>query len=433
MKRDIALTLTLALVCAGSAGPVVAQTLTPNEEVGKSIFFDKKLSINNNQSCADCHAPIVGWTGPKPGFNMAGAVYEGSINNRFGGRKPPAAGYATLSPIFGPVVEGAETLFVGGNFWDGRATGEKLGNPAADQAQGPFLNPVEQALPDSACVVYRVCTSNLYGDLFQELYEGSCDIRWPSDSEMKTVCADEAGVVALSAEDRATSDTAYDNIALAIAAYEDSPEVNQFSSKYDAYLAGQAQLTGQELGGLELFTGKALCANCHTLDPVGPNGEPLLTDFTFDNLGVPKNPENPWYTMPPEFNPDGFAWVDPGLGGFLATRPEYEELAAENLGKHKVPSLRNVDKRPGGGFAKAFTHNGYFKSLDSLVHFYNTRDVKPVCPDEFTTEADALAQNCWPVPEEPANVNADELGDLGLSRAEEDALVAFLKTLSDGF
>jgi len=433
MKRNIPLILPVALLCASSLGAVAAEALTPLEDVGKSIFFDKRLSINNNLSCAGCHAPIVGWTGPKPGFNLAGAVYEGSIKGRFGGRKPPAAGYATLSPIFGPVVEGVETLFVGGNFWDGRATGEKLGNPAADQAQGPFLNPVEQALPDLACVVYRVCTSNLYGDLFQAVWPGSCDIQWPSAQEMKVLCTDEGAVVPLSDADRITAELAYDNIALSIEAYEDSTEVNQFSSKYDAYLAGEAELTGQEMHGLALFKGKALCANCHTLDPAGPNGEPLLTDFTFDNLGVPKNPENPWYTMPPEFNPDGFAWVDPGLGGFLATRPEYEDFVDESLGKHKVPSLRNVDKRPGGGFAKAYTHNGYFKSLESLVHFYNTRDVTPVCPDEFTTEADALAQGCWPAPEVSANVNVDELGNLGLSIAEENAIVAFLKTLSDGF
>jgi cytochrome c peroxidase len=105
----------------------------------------------------------------------------------------------------------------------------------------------------------------------------------------------------------------------------------------------------------------------------------------------------------------------------------------ENYGKQKVPTLRNVDKRPSDNFVKAYSHNGYFKSLKGIVHFYNTRDVKPVCPDIFTTEADALTQNCWPVPEIEANVNKAELGNLRLSDAEENALVAFMKTLSDGF
>lgn len=67
-----------------------AQTLTPEEQLGKSIFFDTDLSINGNQSCADCHAPAVGWTGPIASINAGGAVYEGSIPGRFGNRKPPS-------------------------------------------------------------------------------------------------------------------------------------------------------------------------------------------------------------------------------------------------------------------------------------------------------------------------------------------------------
>jgi cytochrome c peroxidase len=78
-------------------------------------------------------------------------------------------------------------------------------------------------------------------------------------------------------------------------------------------------------------------------------------------------------------------------------------------------------------------HNGYFKSLKSGVHFYKTRDVKPRCPDRFTTEAQALAQGCWPEPEVTVNVNSQEVGNLGFTTAEEEALVAFMQTLSDGF
>jgi cytochrome c peroxidase len=115
-------------------------------------------------------------------------------------------------------------------------------------------------------------------------------------------------------------------------------------------------------------------------------------------------------------NPAGADWIDPGLGGFLQTRPEWQHLAAENMGKHKVPTLRNVDKRPGKGFPKAFMHNGALKSLEEVVHFYNTRDVED-----------------WPPPEVPENVNTDELGDLGLTPEEEAAIVEFMKTLSDGY
>ena len=160
-----------------------------------------------------------------------------------------------------------------------------------------------------------------------------------------------------------------------------------------------------------------------------PRAAALFTDFTYDNLGVPRNPQNPFY-FEPEWNPDGLLWVDEGLGGFLRSVGESYE---SELGKQKVPTLRNVDKRPGPGFVKAYGHNGYFKSLKGIVNFYNTRDVKPSCPDPFTTEADAMKQGCWPVPEVAVNVNTDELGDLGLTPEEEDAIVAFLKTLSDGY
>jgi cytochrome c peroxidase len=151
----------------------------------------------------------------------------------------------------------------------------------------------------------------------------------------------------------------------------------------------------------------------------------LFTDFTFDNLGIPINPENPVY----DYNPD---FVDLGLGGFLATRPDYAPYADANMGMHKVPTVRNVDLRPDDEVVKAFGHNGYFKSLEGIVHFYNTRDVKDVCPGPYT-EAEALAANCWPAPEVPENVNTAELGDLGLSADQEAAIVAFLKTLSDGY
>jgi cytochrome c peroxidase len=106
--------------------------------------------------------------------------------------------------------------------------------------------------------------------------------------------------------------------------------------------------------------------------------------------------------------------VDYGLGAFLATRPAWREFAAANIGKHKVPTLRNVDRRPDDAFVKAYMHNGYFKTLSGLVHFYNTREVKPVCSGSLT-EREALARHCWPAPEAMANMNTDELGNLDTS------------------
>lgn len=208
----------------------------------------------------------------------------------------------------------------------------------------------------------------------------------------------------------------YERIGLSIAAYEASNEVNPFTSKYDYYLAGLAELSSEEAWGLELFDGKAMCALCHTSEPGDDGAPPLFTDFTYDNLGFPANFELPFYRATRKYNIYGYEWVDKGLGGFLETVPEYEHLAEDNYGKHKVPTLRNVDMRPYPEFVKAFGHNGLFKSLEEITHFYNTRDVEP-----------------WPDPEVPSTVNTDELGDLGLTLAEEAAVVAFMKTLTDGY
>jgi len=422
-KKILAATLFVAVGLVLVISVASASTgLEPIEALGKAIFFDNSLSINQNQSCADCHAPAAGWTGPLSDTNTDTAVYEGSIPDRFGNRKPPSAAYATLSPIFHMDKKG---LFTGGNFWDGRATGETLGNPAADQALGPFLNPLEQGLPDSACVVYRVCTSS-YPVSFENVWgAGSCSIAWPADVE--TVCATEGVTVALSEADRAKSDMNYDYIGLSIAAFEGSSEVNAFTSKYDYTFIGQVKLTKLEQKGYALFQGKGKCKLCHT-----SGKDALFTDFTFDNLGIPKNPDNPFYYAEPAFNPAGYDWLDMGLGGFLASRTDYAGYAEDNTGMHKVPTLRNVDLRPSDDFIKAYGHNGYFKSLWGIVHFYNTRDVLDTCPGEYT-EAEALAANCWPAPEVVENVNTAELGDLGLSYEEEQALVEFLKTLSDGY
>src|SRR5512139_785501 len=152
--RKIGVILLGVMILLGLAA-ASAVALSPQENLGKSVFFDQNLSINNNQSCAACHGPEAGWTGPDSATNAHGAVYEGSIPGAFGDRKPPSAAYATQSPVLSVDKKG---LFAGGNFWDGRATGEILGNPAAEQAKGPFLNPVEQALPSAACLVYKVVT-----------------------------------------------------------------------------------------------------------------------------------------------------------------------------------------------------------------------------------------------------------------------------------
>ncbi|MDY0212818.1 MAG: cytochrome c peroxidase [Desulfuromonadaceae bacterium] len=378
--------------------PAAAQ-LTALENLGKALYFDKALSSPSNMSCASCHEDQVGFTGAKPGINKTGAVYPGAERQRFGNRRPPAAAYAGESPIFH--YNSVEGEFVGGMFWDGRATGWVTGDPLADQAMGPFLNPVEHNLPseDAAC---SIVANSKYLSLYEEVY-GPLDCNSTYDGEHLS---------------------AYIDFANAIAAFERSTEISKFNSKFDAVMAGAADFTAQEEHGWELFNGKAMCAACHPA--------PLFTDFTYDNLGVPENPDNPFYDMDLVYvdgepiNPVGGAWVDPGLAGFLESLPAgwfaeqglvKESVTQESYGKHKVPSLRNVDKRPGPGFAKAYMHNGTFKSLEEVVAFYNDRD-------------ELIAMGLL-VPEVMDNINQDELGNLGLSYVEEAALIAFMKTLSD--
>lgn len=391
-------TMLLAVAASRTVSASPDTSLSPIEELGKFLLFDAKLSTPQGQSCAACHGPEVGFTGPISRINALGAVYPGAVRTRFGNRKPPAASYAGDSPVL--YFDSEEGVWVGGVFWDGRATGWTLGDPLAEQAQGPFLNQLEQNNPNPQIVCTKVRAS-AYAMLFEQVWgPGSLDC-----------VKDVPGT--------------YERIARSIAAYERSTEVNPFSSKYDYFLMDQAELTPQEEEGLALFNGKGQCSACHPSE-----GErPLFTDFTYDNLGVPRNPGNPFYRMPRQWNPVGRAWVDLGLGAFLKSNGYAAEVYESEMGKVRVPTLRNVDLRPYPSFVKAYAHNGYFKSLKAIVHFYNTRDVLPVC----STAMQAPGVDCWPRPEVPMNVNHDELGNLGLTVAEEDAIVAFLKTLSDGY
>jgi cytochrome c peroxidase len=431
---------TTALLSLGvTAGKPSTIVLTPIEDLGKALFFKNISSPARNMSCAACHAPSTGWTGPVAGINLHGTVYRGAQPTRFGNRKPPSSAYASFSPVFH--YDGVEQEFVGGNFWDGRATGERLGSPTAEQALGPFLNPVEQNMPSKEAVCWHVAESK-YAALFEEVWgPGSLD------------CSP-AGINAT-----------YDRFGLSIEAYEASSEVNPFSSKFDAYWAacldagndeeacGKALddqhvldpfgvLTEQEFDGLIEFG--EYCSDCHISHQAGLGGlPPLFTDNRFDNIGVPKNPENPFYRMDTVYlddgtpiNPAGMEWIDLGLGGFLSSRPEWADLAEENDGKFRTPTVRNVDQRPGNGFPKAFMHNGVFKSLEEVVHFYNTRDVLPQC-----WSADSRrdwGKVCWPQPEVDRNLNDDlfegkPIGNFELDAEAEAAIVAFLRTLSDGY
>jgi len=399
-------------------GTIPAQVgLTPVEELGGFLYFDENLSEPAGQACASCHHPDFGFVDPDSEL----PVSEGVIPGLFGGRNSPSSAYAMYSPMF--YFDGVEGLWIGGQFWDGRATGEVLGDPLADQALGPFLNPVEMANPDKYTVIRDVLASG-YASLFEQ----------------------ECGTVDLGDDDAIAA--AYDCVALSIAAFERTALFAPFTSKYDAYLtaclqagglmdecakglgktaekAGKSYFSKEEWYGMQLFMGDnnndgvldkgegAMCAACHvadwTEDPGNvivpawsPDGSipPMFTDFTYDNLGVPKNTAYPL---------DPNAAVDLGLGAIVGD-------PAEN-GKFKVMTLRNIR------LTAPYGHNGLFLRLKDIVHFYNTRDVPGSLPGGMD----------WPPPEYPDTMNVTELGNLGLADADEDAIVEFMKTLTDGW
>jgi cytochrome c peroxidase len=414
--------------------------------LGKLLLFDKNLSVNRNEACSFCHTPETGFTGPIQSLNLSTVSYPGSVRTRFSQRKPQSYMYATFAPVLHyNVLQGD---FVGGNFWDMRASGFRLQSPSAEQAQGPPTNPVEMGLPDSACLAYRISKAP-YRKLFETVWGlDSFAIRWPSDVEK--VCAtpgpppsNDPVPVHLSVADRQRANQVYDAFGLAVAAYEASPEVSPFTSKYDYVQAGKEQFTAEEARGYALFRGKARCNECHR--DGGPGEEPLFTDFTASNLGVPRNPGLQYYfegaTDERGYspNPTGSAFVDRGVGLFLRTvqsdsgqlnpDSQWVGLAPKFDGKFQVPTLRNVDMRPKPNFVKAYMHNGYFKSLKEVVHFYNTRDVLPKCGAGDRGEK----VTCWPPPEDVTNLNTKQLGNLKLTEQEENDLVALLRSLTDDY
>lgn len=366
--------------------------LNAKAELGRKIYFDARFSEPSGmQSCSSCHLPSQGFVGfgeMPSGPNSRGfksGMGEGAVSGAFGGRKPPSAAYATFAPAF--TYDAVNDEFSGGLFWDGRATGAVTGLPAGDQALGPFQNPVEQNHPSESAVLLKLMNDNKYVQMWSKAWGTSLKINTPEE-----IAAN------------------YKKIGLAIAEYEASVEVNQFTSKFDAFLKNEAQLSALETRGMVLFQ-QAECDNCHTMTPVGAT-PPLFTDFSYDNIGLPQNTAflNTMRRAPA-------ANLDGGLGSMLANsnNPAWIAVAADNMGAFKTPTLRNVAK---GESNKTFMHNGVLKSLKEVVHFYNTRDV--------------AAEN-WPAPSFPATMNRRRVGNLRLTGAEEDAIVAFMRTLSDGW
>ena len=373
------------VVAAGTLSPRAAgdTTLPLKESVGKKLFFDKNLSEPKGQACASCHDAGHAFSDPRKG-----PTSEGVISGLFGPRNAPSAMYNALTPPLMPGGDDGGHGFSGGQFRDGRA------DFIEDQAKLPFLNPIEMANPDSQAVVTKVKAAKYAAD-FMAVY---------------------------GAQNFDDNDAAYSAIADALGAFQRSKTFMPFSSKFDAYQKERATLTDAEARGLALFIApaKGNCAACHSPTSLEKGGrKSVFTDYGYDNIGVPRNPENKFYSMPAQFNPDGKKYVDIGLRGTLP----YDFTK----GQFKAPTLRNL------ALTGPYMHNGYFKTLKGVLDFYNTRDTRPVCPKRFTTEAEAQAQGCWPEAEVTENVNKVDMGHLGLTDQEVNDIVVFLGTLTDGW
>ena len=452
--------------------------------LGKLMNYDVNMSVLKNQACASCHLPYAGFSGPIPSVNLTMIAYPGSFRFRAGKRTAQRYTYSPWYPVF--QFNATQGLFFGGNFWDSRATGYLIQNPDAEQAQHPPVDTQEMGLPDTACIAFRL-TQAVYRPLFEQVWGmGSLDIRFPPDTEK--ICATPGGAavfgtdtmpVRLTPVDRTQANRVFDNWGQSLDAFEKSEEVSPFTSKFDAFLAGHATLTADERAGYDLFRGQAACNTCHVdgrgstqTAGTGFDGvpstttgtdtsraatvNPLFTCFGSANEGLPLNPRDAFYyqTTPDFFgftpNPFGFAYRDLGLGTFLrsgfgsAPNPDSRltPFAPTSDGQFQVSTARNVamvptqcptTEAPGPYFQKEFFHNGYIKSLKQLVHFYNTRDVFafPVtsghCPAGTTEKVD-----CWPMPEVKNNLDMTT-GNLALTDLQENQIVAFLQTLTDGF
>jgi cytochrome c peroxidase len=353
------------------ASPNAYQTL---EALGGALFQDANLSKNRSQACVSCHSPQLAFTDPRETPKVGGAVSLGDDGRSLGDRNAPTAAYASLAPDFHVKANGKPA---GGMFHDGRAKNLE------EQAGGPPLNPIEMGMPDKASVVARLKENPAYVAAFGELFgKGSLD-----DAEQ-----------------------GYAAMTKAIAAFERTPDFSPFDSKYDRYLRGEEKLTEQEELGRVLFFSSQFtnCSQCHRLATQGGVEKEPFTSFEYHNIGTPVN-----RTVRAE-NGSEAGRIDHGL----LANPAVTDKAHD--GQFKVPTLRNV------AVTAPYMHNGVFKDLRTVVLFYNKYNSKNP-KRQINPETNAP----WETPEVPENLSTKELKAPALDDKRVDALVAFLKTLTD--
>jgi cytochrome c peroxidase len=431
-RFSIVLSLAASLAACGGSGvatggggtPPAPQITSPAAQLGEKIFEDKTLSVSGRQACSTCHVAAFAFAGDpsSSGPDHGSPVPLGGPDmNLPGFRNAPSLMYASFAPAFYFDSDGGPN---GGFFRDGRAA------TLADQAAEPFTTPFEMANADAAAVIDKL-RGRPYLAEFTALY-GS-DVL--NDAPL-----------------------ALQRMGQAIAAYEtESSEFHPFASKFDYWQKGQATLTAQELRGLGLYNNpaKGNCATCHPSTSADGKTPPLFTDFSFDNLGVPRNAlisQNhtnaaPAYT-PVNSNDGVQTYYDLGVCGPL--RDNGTLNLSGICGQFKVPSLRNI------ALTAPYFHNGRFATLEQAIGFYVRRDTNP---DQFyPLSADGSVLKFDDLPglyggnftvniHEPGsdagylgNVNTGEIpynrslgGDPALNPQEINDLITFLCALTDGY
>lgn len=367
--------LIVSAFCLAHAFPATAEPVYDTlEDLGEALFFDTNLSFNRTQSCATCHDPGTGYADPTP-TPAGGAVSLGADGKSLGDRNAPTASYAAFTPEFHQTADGK---WIGGMFWDGREAGLE------GQAGGPPLNPIEMGMPDKASVADRLREDPDYVEAMQRL----------SDPQVFD-----------------DPDRAYALMTQAIAAYERTETFAPFDSKYDRYLRGEYEMTREEELGRLLFFSQQFtnCNICHQLNTSPIAEKEVFSNYEYHNIGTPENIEIR------AVNGVAPGTVDDGL----LANPAVEDPAQR--GKFKVPTLRNV------AVTGPYMHNGVFKDLRTVVLFYNrfnsrseARQINPETGERFRD------------PAVPETLSVKELTHgPALDDNRIDALVAFLKTLTD--
>jgi cytochrome c peroxidase len=375
--------MSIAVNCPAAPNPSTAALA----QLGRLMFFDPSLSASGKLACSTCHDPKFAY-GPPPGKALA---VGGPDMSQSGTRAVPSLRYLNRVPQFSEQHRFADGDVgpIGGLTWDGRAAS------LHEQASIPLLAANEMANAGPAEVALKLSRAG-YAALFRAAF-GANIFKDPQ--------------------------RAFDLGLLALEAFQQVPEeFYPYSSRYDAFLRGDIELTEQEERGVKLFKdpAKGNCASCH-LGVTRAGTPPPFTDFDFVNVGAPRNPRIAANTDP--------NYYDLGLCG-----PLRQDLLGrrEYCGFFRSPTVRNTATR------EVFFHNGVFKSLREVLHFYNERDLFPERyyprnPDGSVRKFDDLP------PGYPDNVDHDppldrKPGDEpALSESDIDDLIAFLQTLNDGY